>query len=39
MTDELYARIAALSPTPPPATDRSEERRGVAYGGSAERYK
>jgi aryl-alcohol dehydrogenase-like predicted oxidoreductase len=24
MTPELYARIAALSPTPPPATDRSE---------------
>ncbi|GHF65995.1 aldo/keto reductase [Seohaeicola zhoushanensis] len=25
MTPELYARIAALSPTPPPATDRTEE--------------
>ncbi len=25
MTPELYDRIAALSPTPPPATDRSEE--------------
>mgnify|MGYP003884662229 FL=1 len=25
MTPELYARIAALSPTPPPATDRLEE--------------
>lgn len=25
MTDALYARIAALSPTPPPATDRLEE--------------
>jgi aryl-alcohol dehydrogenase-like predicted oxidoreductase len=39
MSDELYARIAALSPTPPPATDRSEEQCGVAYGGSAEKYK
>lgn len=39
MTDELYAKIAALSPTPPPATDRAEEQRGVAYGGSAEKYK
>lgn len=25
MTPELYARIAALTPTPPPATDRNEE--------------
>ena len=25
MTDALYARLAALSPAPPPATDRSEE--------------
>lgn len=25
MSDDLYARIAALSPTPPPATDRLEE--------------
>jgi aryl-alcohol dehydrogenase-like predicted oxidoreductase len=25
MTPDLYARIAALSPTPPPATDRLEE--------------
>ena len=25
MTPELYARLAALSPTPPPATDRIEE--------------
>lgn len=25
MSDTLYARIAALSPTPPPATDRIEE--------------
>jgi aryl-alcohol dehydrogenase-like predicted oxidoreductase len=39
MSNELYARIAALSPTPPPATDRTEEQRGVAYGGSAEKYK
>jgi len=27
MTAELYARISALSPTPPPATDRNDERR------------
>lgn len=26
MNDDLYARISALSPTPPPATDRWEER-------------
>jgi aryl-alcohol dehydrogenase-like predicted oxidoreductase len=39
MSDELYDRVAALTPTPPPATDRSEERHGVAYGGSAEKYK
>jgi aryl-alcohol dehydrogenase-like predicted oxidoreductase len=26
MTPELYAEIAALSPEPPLATDRSEER-------------
>jgi aryl-alcohol dehydrogenase-like predicted oxidoreductase len=39
MSHELYARIAALSPSPAPATDRSEEQRGVAYGGSAEKYK
>ncbi|GLT08411.1 aldo/keto reductase [Sulfitobacter porphyrae] len=25
MSDELYARLSALSPTPPPATDRLEE--------------
>jgi len=25
MTDALYARLSALSPTPPPATDRTEE--------------
>ncbi|MEW5825955.1 MAG: aldo/keto reductase [Candidatus Bipolaricaulota bacterium] len=39
MTGELYAKLAALTPEPPPPTDRSEERRGVAYGGSAEKYK
>ncbi len=26
MTPELRARVSALSPTPPPATDRNEER-------------
>ena len=25
MSEEVYARVAALSPTPPPATDRTEE--------------
>ena len=29
MTPELYARISALSPEPPPATDRNEERAGL----------
>lgn len=29
---ELYARISALSPTPPPATDRNEETSSHNYG-------
>jgi len=37
MTSELYREISALSPAPPPATDRSEEREGVRYGGIHER--
>jgi len=32
MTDELRADISALSPTPPPATDRVEERTENTYG-------
>ncbi|MDF1513381.1 MAG: aldo/keto reductase [Anaerolineae bacterium] len=32
MTPELYAEIAALSPEPPPATDRNEERTSFNYG-------
>ncbi|MEZ4222252.1 MAG: aldo/keto reductase [Polyangiaceae bacterium] len=32
MTAELYAEIAALSPTPPPATDRNEESSAHNYG-------
>lgn len=32
MDDELYARISALSPEPPPATDRNEERSAHNYG-------
>jgi aryl-alcohol dehydrogenase-like predicted oxidoreductase len=32
MTDELYARVAALSPPPAPATDRNEEATGENYG-------
>lgn len=32
MTDELYERVSAISPTPPPATDRNEERLVDTYG-------
>ncbi len=32
MTPELRAEISALSPEPPPATDRNEERTGVNFG-------
>ena len=32
MTPELRARISALSPTPPPATDRNEEATAHNYG-------
>ncbi|MGC9400093.1 MAG: aldo/keto reductase [Anaerolineae bacterium] len=32
MTPELRAEISALSPTPPPATDRTEERTELNYG-------
>ena len=32
MDAELYARIAALSPAPPPATDRNEETSAHNYG-------
>ena len=39
MTRELYEAIAALSPTPPPATDRNEEQSGVVYRGSKEDYR
>lgn len=39
MDEDLYARISALSPAPPPATDRTEERSGIAYRGREERYK
>lgn len=31
MTPELYADVSALSPEPPPATDRSEERTAFTY--------
>ncbi len=31
MTPELRAEIAALSPEPPPATDRSEEQKGLSF--------
>jgi aryl-alcohol dehydrogenase-like predicted oxidoreductase len=33
MDAELYARISALSPAPPPATDRNEEATAHNYGG------
>ena len=33
MTPEWRAEISALSQEPPPATDRSEEKSGLAYGG------
>jgi aryl-alcohol dehydrogenase-like predicted oxidoreductase len=32
MTPELRAEISALSPEPPPATDRNEERTGLNFG-------
>jgi aryl-alcohol dehydrogenase-like predicted oxidoreductase len=32
MTEELRAHISALSPTPPPATDRNEEQVGHRPG-------
>jgi aryl-alcohol dehydrogenase-like predicted oxidoreductase len=32
MTEELWNDISALTPEPPPATDRSEERGDVHYG-------
>jgi aryl-alcohol dehydrogenase-like predicted oxidoreductase len=32
MTPDLRAEISALSPTPPPATDRNEERTAYSYG-------
>jgi len=33
MTPELRAEISALSPEPPPATDRSEEPKGLTFAG------
>jgi len=39
MDDEVYAELSALSPTPSPATDRTEEQAGLAYKGSEEKYK
>ncbi len=32
MTDALYDKISGLAPTPPPATDRTEERSDHTYG-------
>lgn len=39
MNDELYERLSSLSAVPPPATDRTEERVGLAYKGSEEKYR
>jgi aryl-alcohol dehydrogenase-like predicted oxidoreductase len=39
MDDKVYAELSALSPIPPPATDRTEEQVGLAYKGSEEEYK
>ena len=33
MTPEMRAELSALSPEPPPATDRSEEKKRMAYQG------
>ena len=37
MTPEWRAEISVLSPEPPPATDRSEERLGILYAGAKEK--
>jgi aryl-alcohol dehydrogenase-like predicted oxidoreductase len=37
MTPAWRAEIAALSPEPPPATDRNEERLGIVYKGAKEK--
>jgi aryl-alcohol dehydrogenase-like predicted oxidoreductase len=37
MTPEWRAEISALSPEPPPATDRNEERLGILYQGAQAR--
>jgi len=37
--DDTYVELCALAPTPPPATDRTEEQVGLAYKGSTENYK
>lgn len=37
MTPELRAELSALSPEPPPATDRSEEKQGITYQGALAR--
>lgn len=37
MPPERRAEISALSPEPPPATDRSEEQKGMVFGGAQPR--
>jgi len=37
MDDELYEAVSALSPTPPPATDRNEERTDATYSAQLEK--
>ncbi|MBU0595277.1 aldo/keto reductase, partial [Candidatus Bipolaricaulota bacterium] len=39
LDEATYAELCALSATPPPATDRTEEQIGLAYKGSTENYK
>jgi len=39
MDDEVYSDVSDLSPTPPPPTDRTEERIGLSYKGSEEKYR
>ena len=39
MDEDFYAELSGLSPSPPPATDRTEEQVGLAYKGSEEKYK
>jgi len=37
LTPSWRAELSALSPEPPPATDRTEERLGIVYKGAKEK--